>query len=289
MLAALPPASESGTILTRLPSRTTAAFDNRNALSKAGSRSLRGMAPTEASVTLPCTRGSTRTLSLRTSPRSVLATVRISAPSKFISTPWPTMTAPGWIDATRVYSFCSRCGSGSFSAPGKMSGCDGSRWFEVTLSEVGKRGVRSRSRTCSPTPGPAADILRSDFVASSAAQPSSAQSIVPRMHACVIPRANRACVSLTRVPLALRHPKSSRRLPRFLPVGSINHERTTPLLLAALPANAPHYLVDGEHSAAIKRCFAAKQRQFWTLWKSLQIAENNFRYTYAYEEPMLFV
>jgi hypothetical protein len=60
-------------------------------------------------------------------------------------------------------------------------------------------------------------------------------------------------------------------------------------LLTVLPANAQHYLVDGEHCAAIKRCFAAKQRRFWTLWKTLPIAENNFRVRRKHEERLLSV
>src|SRR3954464_7851806 len=57
------PASGIGTIFTRLPERTIAAFDIRNTLSNAGSTSLRGIGPADASVTLPWTRGSTTKLS----------------------------------------------------------------------------------------------------------------------------------------------------------------------------------------------------------------------------------
>src|SRR5262249_5266965 len=52
-------ASGSGTIFTKFPARTIAALDKRKTLSKAGSTSLRGIGPADASVTLPCTRGST--------------------------------------------------------------------------------------------------------------------------------------------------------------------------------------------------------------------------------------
>jgi hypothetical protein len=48
-----------------LPERTIAAFDIRNTLSNAGSTSLRGIGPADASVTLPWTRGSTDEIELK--------------------------------------------------------------------------------------------------------------------------------------------------------------------------------------------------------------------------------
>src|SRR3954466_8220906 len=59
LIAPPAPASGIGTIFTRLPERTIAAFDIRNTLSNAGNTSLRGMGPDDASVTLAWTRGST--------------------------------------------------------------------------------------------------------------------------------------------------------------------------------------------------------------------------------------
>jgi hypothetical protein len=78
-----------------------------------------------------------------TSPKSVLAAVAISVPSKFISTPSPR-SITGSADAVRSSADAVRSSESYAGAPGKSIGAGASLELAVpSLAEAGKRGVRS--------------------------------------------------------------------------------------------------------------------------------------------------
>src|SRR5882724_7997619 len=175
LIAPPAPASGIGTIFTRLPERTIAAFDIRKTLSNAGSTSLRGIGPAEASVTLPWTRGSTTKLSWRISPSRAFATVCTSAPSKFISTPSPLRNAACCSEADRISGSRSRCGSGATSEPGNKNGCvDPFVLPESPSFASGKRALKSVLRTESIASTGATPAVGVTF---DAAQPPNARKI----------------------------------------------------------------------------------------------------------------
>lgn len=94
-------------------------------------------------------RGSTTKLSCRTSPRRVFATVWMSAPSKFISTPSPVSATPSREATRSLGSRLVGAGADGSSVPGKRSGCeDCFDWVDRSLC-AGKRGLRSALLTAS--------------------------------------------------------------------------------------------------------------------------------------------
>src|SRR5262249_903341 len=109
------------------------------------------------------------------------------------------------------------------------------------------------------------------------AQPRSAQNIVPMTQVCTIVSANRPRALFTRLPPARAAPSGC---PLFLPctfisallrfcIVSIYAERASPHRRFTAISSDPHYLIDGGHCAAMRRCFAAKQPPFWTQQESI--------------------